>query len=316
MSTFDRRNPLITQVPPTTKPCSPPKPYKSDECTKLDSKLSTENQKLGVEEALQVLQTRATRVSDDACSDTYSGSSCSVDSVDESDEDGMQVMRQVFSSMSERVKRGSELSMTHAEDVMRHIFSKRDADVDSDDESDRIQTMKHIDDSLCHTLSQEEAVDHVMRQILSSRGTLDSDGMQLMRRSEGATSSSSPLTRLVEDDKRRECRKRLEKTILKYPRNGFNLIASGRQRYFAIKTSMRGDSLCYWTNEVARKEDDPLGSIPIASITDVIHKTDQDRELRVKVIAGDNELTLRFNTSLEAENWVSDLQEYIRLACP
>jgi len=143
-----------------------------------------------------------------------------------------------------------------------------------------------------------------------------------------------------------ECMQRLGGYVLKYPVDGRKWFAKAKERYFSVVVPMlwhpKGNrwlqsglaqleqpSLCYWVDELASLQTKALGVLPIASITEVTHDSDEDQGLLVKVRTasksryshsskanvvqvGDFVLTLRFSDATEAECWACDFKAVVR----
>mmetsp|Transcript_97876 Transcript_97876/g.153050 ORF Transcript_97876/g.153050 Transcript_97876/m.153050 type:complete len:228 (+) Transcript_97876:3-686(+) len=139
---------------------------------------------------------------------------------------------------------------------------------------------------------------------------------------------------------------RLTRYVWKYPVDGGKWFATAKERYFSIVLPvswnpkgnrwlqsflafLQEPSLCYWIDQGSSIKKQPLGVIPIASITAVTHNSEEYHGLLVKIKTaskirycqtskanvaknGDFVLTLRFSSASEAESWVSDFKAFVR----
>lgn len=132
-----------------------------------------------------------------------------------------------------------------------------------------------------------------------------------------------------------ELAKKLRKRMWKYPSSGRTFFAQAKERYFAIVMSYSGEgkrgsvshihknltrstALCYWEDEEACRSEEPLGAIPIATITRVEYRADVEKGLQVSVQTntkdkkdGNIVLVLKLATAKEAKAWSSGLQTLV-----
>lgn len=127
-----------------------------------------------------------------------------------------------------------------------------------------------------------------------------------------------------------EYARKLRKTASKYPSGTKESSTKGwfgpqlKERYFDIvivdpakEKTDKATRLGWWENEEEAKNEEALGDIPIASITEVIYKQDIEKGLQVNIVTNTKDkkgekinLLMRFSTAKEAKSWSTDLKTF------